>query len=69
MTLPGPSPRRVDLLVDFATSPRFDREFSAAIARAFPGGVVTDESVFSMALDHFLLQHKLPCGLPLRPWR
>jgi hypothetical protein len=50
------------MLVDFALSPRFDREFSAAIARAFPGGVATDESVFSMAFDHFALQHKLPSG-------
>ena len=35
-------------LVEFALSPRFDREFSAVIARNFPGGVVTDESAFSM---------------------
>jgi hypothetical protein len=34
------------MLVDFAMSPRFDRELSAVIARNFPDGVVTDESVF-----------------------
>jgi hypothetical protein len=50
------------MLVDFALSPRFDRELPAAIARSFPGGVVTDESVFSMVLDHFTLQHRLPSG-------
>ncbi len=50
------------MLVDFAMSPRFDRELSAVIARDFPGGVVTDESLFSMVLDHFVLQHRLPSG-------
>ncbi len=50
------------MLVEFALSPRFDRELSAVIARNFPGGVVTDESVFSMVLDHFVLQHRLPSG-------
>jgi hypothetical protein len=50
------------MLVDFALSPRFDRELSAVIARNFPGRVVTDESVFSMVLDHFALQHRLPSG-------
>jgi hypothetical protein len=50
------------MLVDFALSPRFDRELSAVIARNFPGGVVTDESLFSMVLDHFALQHRLPSG-------
>jgi hypothetical protein len=50
------------MLVEFALSPRFDRELSAAIARNFPDGVVTDESAFSMVLDHFALQHRLPSG-------
>jgi hypothetical protein len=50
------------MLVDFAMSPRFDRELSAVIARNYPDGVVTDESVFSMVLDHFALQHRLPAG-------
>jgi hypothetical protein len=50
------------MLVEFALSPRFDRELSAVIARNFPGGVVTDESMFSMVLDHFALQHRLPSG-------
>ncbi len=50
------------MLVEFALSPRFDRELSAVIARSFPGGVVTDESVFSMVLDHFGLQHRLTSG-------
>ena len=50
------------MLVEFALSPRFDRELSAVIARSFPGGVVTDESMFSMVLDHFVLQHRLPSG-------
>src|SRR5438046_8819743 len=50
------------MLVEFALSPRFDRELSAVIARSFPGGVVTDESMFSMVLDHFALKHRLPSG-------
>jgi hypothetical protein len=50
------------MLVDFAMSPRFDRELSAVIAENFPDGVVDDESLFSMALDHFVLQHRLPSG-------
>jgi len=50
------------MLVEFALSPRFDRELSAVIARSFPDGVVTDESAFSMVLDHFALQHRLPSG-------
>jgi hypothetical protein len=50
------------MLVEFALSARFDRELSALIARDFPGGVVTDESVFSMVLDHFALQHRLRSG-------
>ena len=50
------------MLVDFALSPRFDRELSAVIAQHFPTGAVTDESEFSMVLDHFALQHRLPSG-------
>ncbi len=50
------------MLVDFALSPRFDRERSAVIARNFPGGLVTDESLFSMVLDQFALQHRLRSG-------
>src|ERR1039457_3147180 len=50
------------MLVDFALSPRFDRELSAVIAESFPTGVVTGESKFSMVLDHFALQHRLPSG-------
>jgi hypothetical protein len=50
------------MLVDFALSPRFDRELSAVIAESFPTGVVTGESEFSMVLDHFALQHRLPSG-------
>jgi hypothetical protein len=50
------------MLVEFALSPRFGRELSAVIARSFPGGAVADESVFSMVLDHFALQHQLPSG-------
>lgn len=50
------------MLVDFALSPRFDRELSAVVAREFPGGTVTDESMFSMVLDHFALQHQLASG-------
>jgi hypothetical protein len=50
------------MLVDFALSPRFDRYLSAVVAREFPDGVVTDESVFAAVLDHFALQHRLPSG-------
>ena len=49
------------MLVEFALSPRFDRELSAVIARDFPDGVA-DESLFSMVLDHFALQHQLASG-------
>src|SRR5580692_7880219 len=50
------------MLVDFALSDRFDREFTAVIARQFPGGPVTDEAMFTMTVDHFALQHRLPSG-------
>ena len=50
------------MLVEFALSPRFRRELSAVIDEQFPGGVVTDESMFSMVLDHFALQYRLPLG-------
>ena len=50
------------MLRDFAMSPRFDREFSAVLEEHFPGRLVTDESLFSMVLDHFLVQHKLASG-------
>jgi hypothetical protein len=50
------------MLVEFALSPRFDHELSAVIARNFPAGVVTDESEFTMVLDHFALQYRLPSG-------
>ena len=49
-------------LIDFALSPRFDRELSAVVADSFPGGIVTDESMFYMVLDHFALQYRLPSG-------
>ena len=39
--------------------PRFDRELSAVVAEQFPGGLVTDEAMFSMVLDHFALQYRL----------
>src|SRR5260370_40216076 len=32
------------------------------MAGKFPDGMVTDESVFSMVLDDFVLQHRLPSG-------
>jgi len=50
------------MLRDFAISPQFDREFSAVLEEHFPGRLVTDESLFSMVLDHFLVQHKLASG-------
>jgi hypothetical protein len=50
------------MLVEFALSPRFDRELSAVITQNFPSGVVTDEALLSMVLDHFALQHRLPSG-------
>jgi hypothetical protein len=50
------------MLVDFAMSPLFERELSAAIARNFPDMIVNDEAMFSMVLDHFALQHRLPSG-------
>ena len=49
-------------LIDFALSPRFDRELSAVVAEQFPGGLVTDEAMFSMVLDHFALQYRLRSG-------
>ena len=50
------------MLVDFAMSPRFERELSAEIMRNFPDGVVTDEAMFSMVVDQFALQHRLRSG-------
>jgi hypothetical protein len=49
-------------LIEFALSPRFDRELSAVVAESFPGGLVTDEAMFSMVLDHFPLQYRLRSG-------
>jgi hypothetical protein len=49
-------------LVDFALSPRYDRELSAVIAQAFPGGVVTDEGELSRIFDYFAVQHRLESG-------
>jgi hypothetical protein len=50
------------MLVDFALSPLFNRELKATIAEYFPGMIVDDEAMFSMVLDHFALQHRLPSG-------
>jgi hypothetical protein len=50
------------MLVDFALSPRFDRELSAVIARNFPDGLTTDGAMFSMVIDQFALQHRLRSG-------
>jgi hypothetical protein len=49
-------------LIEFALSPRFDRELSAVVAENFPDGRVIDESMLSMVLDHFALQYRLPTG-------
>lgn len=49
-------------LLDFAKSPRFDREFDKLFDREFPGRIVTDEHRFVLLLDHFALQHRLPSG-------
>lgn len=50
------------MLVEFVMSPLFDRELSAVIAEHFPAMIVDDEAMFSMVLDHFVLQHRLPSG-------
>jgi len=50
------------VLVRFAMSPRFEGELTAEIAQNFPGGIVTDEEMFSLVLDHFALQHRLGSG-------
>lgn len=49
-------------LVEFALSDRFERELSAVFEREFPGGVVHDESILSMVIDRFVLQHRLIGG-------
>lgn len=49
-------------LLDFAMSPRFDREFDTLLEREFPGRIVTDENRFVSLLDHFVLQHRLRSG-------
>ncbi|GHE45498.1 hypothetical protein GCM10017673_54420 [Streptosporangium violaceochromogenes] len=49
-------------LVRFALSRRFERELSAVFEREFPGGVVHDEGVVSLVIDHFALQHRLADG-------
>ena len=51
------------MLVNFALSPRFDRELTPVIARNFPDRIVDDEPTFSMVLDHFVLQHRLESGI------
>jgi hypothetical protein len=51
------------MLVKFAMSPLFDRELSEAIQEVFPDGIVDDEVMFSMVLDHFALQHRLESGI------
>lgn len=50
------------MLLEFAKSSRFDREFDALLDREFPGRIVTDENRFILLLDHFALQHRLPSG-------
>ncbi|MGH3157817.1 MAG: hypothetical protein ACRDNF_14740, partial [Streptosporangiaceae bacterium] len=50
------------MLMEFARSPRFNRELSAVIAQNYPDGIVTDEEMFSLVLDNFVLQHRLPSG-------
>ena len=50
------------MLIEFALSPRFNRELSAVVEEHFRGGLITDESMFSMVLDHFALQYRLPSG-------
>ena len=36
---------------------------TAVIARKFPDMIVDDEAMFSMVLDHFVLQHRLESGI------
>jgi hypothetical protein len=50
------------MLVEFAMSDRFGREFTAVIARQFPDGLVTDEAMATATIDYFALQHPLPSG-------
>lgn len=51
------------MLVEFAMSPLFDRELTAAIEEAFPDLIVDDEALLSMVIDHFALQHRLESGV------
>src|SRR5215831_5065068 len=51
------------MLVNFAFSPLFDRELTAVIAQEFPDMIVDDEAMFSIVLDHFVLQHRLESGI------
>jgi hypothetical protein len=53
------------MLVDFALSPRFDRELSAVMTRNFSGKGSTDELAYSIVIDQFVLQHRLPSGTTL----
>ena len=50
------------MLVHFALSERFDRELATVLERAFPDGVIRDETALTMVLDHFALQYKLISG-------
>lgn len=50
------------MLVEFATSPRYESEMSLAFARQYPDGFKEIGASLSMAVDHFALQHKLPSG-------
>ncbi len=51
------------MLVKFAMSPLFDRELSEVIAESFHDGIVDEGAMFSMVLDHFVLQHRLESGI------
>lgn len=50
------------MLLEFGLLPRFDRELAPLIEEQFPGGLVDDEQMLHLTVDHFLLQHRLPAG-------
>jgi hypothetical protein len=50
------------MLVQFARSPQFDSELAPVLAGVSPDGVVTDQSLYTTTMDHFMLRYRLPTG-------
>ena len=49
-------------LLDFSHRPRYRKVFRQALAESGIGSIVTDEEQLVTAIDHFVLQYRLPTG-------